>query len=131
MTEKDFAYWLQGFFEISDAKSLGERETQIIKEHLQLVFTKVTPDHTSEGEMILDDKKKQKPHKVSGLDALGLIIPESQKSTVYCGHDDSMDITLCSAVDKPICSIAEKPAIGFKRKVITHGSSSSTSRRMC
>lgn len=44
MTPRDFAYWLQGFFEISDAKSLGEKEIAMIKEHLGLVFTKVTGD---------------------------------------------------------------------------------------
>lgn len=38
MLSRDFAYWLQGFFEISDAKSLDERQTEQIKKHLHLVF---------------------------------------------------------------------------------------------
>lgn len=38
MQSRDFAYWLQGFFEISDAKSLDEKQTEQIKKHLHLVF---------------------------------------------------------------------------------------------
>lgn len=44
MTPKNFTYWIQGFFEISDAKKLDETQVQIIKDHLDLVFNKVTPD---------------------------------------------------------------------------------------
>ena len=44
MDSKDFTYWLQGFFEISDAKKLDEKQVQIIKDHLGLVFNKVTPN---------------------------------------------------------------------------------------
>lgn len=38
MTSRDFAYWLQGFFEVSDAKSIDEKQTEAIKRHLALVF---------------------------------------------------------------------------------------------
>lgn len=44
MESINFTYWLQGFFEISDSKTLNEKQVQIIKDHLDLVFTKVTPD---------------------------------------------------------------------------------------
>ena len=44
MDSKEFTYWLQGFFEISDAKKLDEKQVQIIKDHLALVFNKVTPN---------------------------------------------------------------------------------------
>ena len=36
-----FAYWLQGFFEMSDAKTLDEKQVQVLKEHLELIFRKV------------------------------------------------------------------------------------------
>lgn len=45
MNENEFLYWLNGFFELSDAKTLDERQTRIIKDHLKLVFKKVTPDY--------------------------------------------------------------------------------------
>jgi hypothetical protein len=50
MNSLEFAYWLQGFFEISkisNLQSLDETQVQIIKEHLDLVFEKKT--YTSMG----------------------------------------------------------------------------------
>ena len=38
MTSKDFAYWLQGFFEIAEEKEITPRQVEIIKNHLKLVF---------------------------------------------------------------------------------------------
>ena len=38
MTSRDFAYWLQGYFEVSDPKEIGPKETEMIKKHLALVF---------------------------------------------------------------------------------------------
>lgn len=42
MTPEQFAYWLQGYAEIS-GKQPTESEWQVIKDHLQTVFNKVTP----------------------------------------------------------------------------------------
>ena len=38
MQSRDFAYWLQGFFEVSGAKNIDETQTEMIKKHLNLVF---------------------------------------------------------------------------------------------
>lgn len=38
MTSRDFAYWLQGVFELADIKKLDERQTELIKRHLHMVF---------------------------------------------------------------------------------------------
>lgn len=46
MTPEQFAYWLQGFAEISQ-KPPTEAEWTIIKDHLATVFKKVTPDRTT------------------------------------------------------------------------------------
>ena len=44
MTPENFAYWLQGFFELTDdGLPLTNTQVEIIKDHLTLVFTKVTP----------------------------------------------------------------------------------------
>jgi len=44
MTPQDFAYWLQGFIELNpEMKQPTEEQWKSIREHLQLVFTKVTP----------------------------------------------------------------------------------------
>jgi hypothetical protein len=42
MNSQEFAYWLQGFFELTNQKTLNETQVQIIKEHLDLVFEKTT-----------------------------------------------------------------------------------------
>ena len=38
MTSRDFAFWLQGFFEISESENLSKEQTKVIKKHLNLVF---------------------------------------------------------------------------------------------
>lgn len=38
MTSRDFAYWLQGFFEMSEVVDISKEQTQVIKSHLNLVF---------------------------------------------------------------------------------------------
>jgi len=43
MTEREFCYWLQGLLELSDVKTLNATQTVMIREHLKLVFEKVTP----------------------------------------------------------------------------------------
>ncbi len=51
MNKEQFIYWLQGFFGIADTKyGLDARQTQVIKDHLELVFEKVTLD-----DYVIDD----------------------------------------------------------------------------
>lgn len=38
MTSRDFAYWLQGFFEITNPETITKEQTRMIKSHLNLVF---------------------------------------------------------------------------------------------
>jgi len=53
MRSQEFAYWLQGFFELSDAKNLTEDQVKIIKNHLKLVFFyEIDPSYS-------DDPSKQ------------------------------------------------------------------------
>lgn len=46
MTPEQFAYWLQGYAEIGGPTPTPE-QWQIIKDHLALVFNKVTPNRTA------------------------------------------------------------------------------------
>lgn len=48
MEAKDFCYWLQGYLEMSSVKTLNEQELQILRDHLKLVFEKVTPTYTQQ-----------------------------------------------------------------------------------
>lgn len=38
MTSRDFCFWLQGFFELSNEKFLDEKQTNLVKQHLAMVF---------------------------------------------------------------------------------------------
>ena len=38
MTSRDFAYWLQGFFEIEKPLSIDPQQTEMIQKHLNMVF---------------------------------------------------------------------------------------------
>lgn len=45
MTPNEFCYWLQGHFELSEAGDRPtERQWEVIRQHLQLVFKKETPE---------------------------------------------------------------------------------------
>lgn len=51
MTAENFCYWLQGFLEIREVDeelgphgSITANQAQVIQDHLQLVFKKVTPN---------------------------------------------------------------------------------------
>lgn len=44
MSERDFCYWLQGFVEVY-GHTPTEEQWKIIKDHLALVFNKVTPKY--------------------------------------------------------------------------------------
>ena len=57
MTHEQFIMWLHGFLEISEAKTLNEKQLQIIKDHLEVFFTKVTPDRSVEGPIIQELSK--------------------------------------------------------------------------
>ena len=52
MTAEQFVYWLQGYMEIANPSSLGVGETRIVKDHLDLVFNKKTPEREEEKELL-------------------------------------------------------------------------------
>lgn len=59
MTPENFVYWLQGFFEISGTKNITAEQAKVIKDHLDLVFEKKTPDRKvlAESEEADDDEE--------------------------------------------------------------------------
>lgn len=46
MSEQAFCYWLKGFVELTNNNAIDEVQWKIIKDHLELVFKKVTPNYT-------------------------------------------------------------------------------------
>lgn len=68
MTSRDFCYWLQGHFEIGDKKTLNEKETDMLKRHLNLVFKhEIDPS--------FGDKKKQ--NKLNAIHSSGSSIHDA------------------------------------------------------
>ena len=55
MTHEQFIIWLHGFFEISGAKTLTEKQVQVVKDHLNLFFDKHTPDRECECQQELNE----------------------------------------------------------------------------
>lgn len=43
MTPENFCYWLRGYLEISGSTSITDEQLKEISNHLDLVFTKLTP----------------------------------------------------------------------------------------
>ena len=39
MKSVEFCYWLQGLFELGEPKSLNEKQTELIRRHLSMVFS--------------------------------------------------------------------------------------------
>ena len=93
MTPENFTYFLQGFFEISDAKKLDETQVQIIKDHLDLVFNKVTPDR-SESKL----KEFEWPTKEENSNPNPSIFDLMPK--VYCSTSSTFDSSL---YNKKVC----------------------------
>lgn len=60
MTPEQFCYWLQGYFELGSGGRAGMTDGQVetIKDHLNLVFTKVTPDRRPKGEILNEEIRK-------------------------------------------------------------------------
>lgn len=72
--EHEFCYWLKGYFELNDSNKLSPQQVQIIKDHLNLVFIKVTPDRNSEiFDYVPDDTSYMKLRAShTGINAKGL-----------------------------------------------------------
>jgi hypothetical protein len=91
MTPEQFAYWLKGFFEISEYETLSTKQIKIIKDHLDLVFNKQTPDRSTISELELayeDLKKKMNLPIPKEFGDKGIIIP---------------DYTIPNDLNKPLC----------------------------
>lgn len=51
MKPTEFCYWLQGFFELSQSTQLSEKQVQMIKNHLAMVFYhEIDPSYTKDVE---------------------------------------------------------------------------------
>lgn len=67
MEPLNFIYWLQGYLELQDPKTIDGPKVQMIKDHLALVLKKETPvrsqntyiDWTKESKLLLEEERKR------------------------------------------------------------------------
>jgi len=73
---RDFCYWLQGLFELGDAKQLDEKQTAAVRAHLAMVFkheidpSAGTPEHQAELSSLHEGKPPLEPIGGSGPDGV-------------------------------------------------------------
>ena len=70
MNAEQFAMWLHGFFEISGADDLDTHQTAIVKDHLALLFDKVTPDRPIK-QNTTNTEPSVAPYNWSGISYIG------------------------------------------------------------
>lgn len=56
MNSDQFVFWLQGFFELTESNNLSANQVKMIREHLKLVFNKVTPPFQKSQEKPIENK---------------------------------------------------------------------------
>ena len=102
MNEREFCYWLKGFFEMANPISLGDAHTLMIKKHLDLVFKKVTPELKDLGiEKPVPVFKNVKPHRDDSLYGGGNIC----QLTCSAGDIDYGEVVEYGATTMPLsCS---------------------------
>jgi len=81
MLSTEFTFWLQGYFEISDSNNLSPQQVQIIRDHLALVFEKVTPDR-KEYELLYTEFTGVTSKPLGGIDWTKIRTPKEE--TRYC-----------------------------------------------
>lgn len=60
MSPENFVYWLQGYMELSNPDNLALEQVQVIRDHLNLVFDKQTPERKIDLEKLFERTPKKK-----------------------------------------------------------------------
>lgn len=58
MNEKEFCYWLQGFFEMTNPEELTPEQVKMIRQHLCLVFDNKSSEITFTPDNIFNNPSK-------------------------------------------------------------------------
>lgn len=78
MTSRDFCYWLQGYFELTDIEMLkngvGPGQLAMIKNHLNMVFKHEIDPSFGNKETVEELHKIHSPEKYTGIESIGKIL---------------------------------------------------------
>ncbi len=101
MTPEQFTFWLQGFLEIENPLELNATQTQIIKDHIALVFNKETPERQKaprikESPPVIIINQDTEPEKLpfkymNDKDSVRINISTHQKD-FFCLKDENGDV---------------------------------------
>lgn len=58
MTPKEFCYWLQGSLELNENEEFNEKQTEVLKRHLSMVFNHIAH---------LEEKDQPPVHQTQGF----------------------------------------------------------------
>lgn len=112
MTPENFCYWLQGVFEVSNPQEMNKAQLDVVKEHLQLVFNKVTIKH-SIGDVRIDKTKILSDAKTLTQEQLDKIV-KNAKQRLYDKSFEMIDqIPHCKS-DKLCSTFVEDYSWGKK-----------------
>ena len=65
MTAREFCYWLQGHFELTNPTTIDENATSLIKAHLKMVFIHdIDPSYPPEQQPALNEAHDGEPPKM-------------------------------------------------------------------
>ena len=97
MNERDFFYWLQGFFELSGATHLDEEQVKIVKEHMALVVKKVTQSQYNPNAISIPSVFGIPPVNTIPLVGFPSSDPDYFKPTITCGGITNENVTYCAS----------------------------------
>lgn len=100
MDPQQFCYWLQGFAELNNGVPPNDMQWKAIRDHLALVFNKVTPNYPGLGpnwqKEIIKDWKPEPAHVPGPYDVLG---PNTLQPpwTITCtsGQPNNQSMSVC------------------------------------
>jgi len=93
-----FVVWIKGFVDVAEPTNITSNQWQIIKDHLQLVFTKVTPSYEDEDDEHFPDVSKNIKDALEQWQSTD-IIPPFKPVDVICNNLPTMkkpDRAYCS-----------------------------------
>lgn len=111
MNSNEFTIWLNGFLELQDGDvAITEKQVRIIKDHLKLVFDKVTPDRKGKDLFDLTEKELNEGYKIDDpyvipIDntGMGLRLPTpiicSNTTTPNWNFNNSMNVDIACSTD--------------------------------
>lgn len=103
MTGRDFAYWLQGAFELADLKTLNEKQTDLVRRHLNMVF-----EHEIDPSFGEDLEKLKEIHTPTPV--------KQQTKCAHCGGNLKGNDTYCSD-DCVVAAAQIKPKVAVKETI--------------